>query len=99
MEDVKKLEEETTLLKYVSLMINAAGQVIAAGKNWYTAVQGVSSSYLEIRDWPLEKGAFFTNQADVILAPSTTVLYRMSDGRTVNMIMVSAGETGTVRKR
>ncbi len=144
MEDVKKLEEEATLLKYVSPMINAAGQVIAAGKNWYTAVQGVSSSYLEIRDWPLEKGAFFTerdirtrrkavvlgktvadelfgeqdplgaeirirsipftiigvlsekgqsmmgNQDDVILAPSSTVLYRMSDGRTVNMIMVSA---------
>jgi len=144
MEDVKKLEEEATLLKYVSPMINAAGQVIAAGKNWYTAVQGVSSSYLEISDWPLEKGAFFTerdirtrrkaavlgktvadelfgeqdplgaeirirsipftiigvlsekgqsmmgNQDDVILAPSTTVLYRMSDGRTVNMIMVSA---------
>jgi putative ABC transport system permease protein len=30
------------------------------------------------------------DQDDVILAPSTTVLYRMSDGETVNMIMASA---------
>jgi putative ABC transport system permease protein len=120
------------------------GQVIAAGKNWSTSVQGVSTSYLEIRDWTLEKGTFFTDrdvrsrrkvavlgktvvkelfgeqdpigakirirnvpftvigvlsekgqsmmgdQDDVILAPSTTVLYRMSDGLTVNTIMVSA---------
>jgi putative ABC transport system permease protein len=38
-----------------------------------------------------EKGqSMMGNQDDVVLAPSTTVLYRMSDGRTVNMIMVSA---------
>jgi putative ABC transport system permease protein len=144
MDDAKKLEEEATLLQYVSPIINAAGQVIAAGKNWSTSVQGVSTSYLEIRDWTLEKGIFFTDrdirsrrkvavlgktvveelfgeqdpigakirirnvpftvigvlsekgqsmmgdQDDVILAPSTTVLYRMSDGLTVNTIMVSA---------
>jgi len=144
MDDVKKLEEEATLLQYVSPIINAAGQVIAAGKNWSSSVQGVSTSYLEIRDWTLEKGIFFTDrdirsrrkvavlgktvveelfgeqdpigakirirnvpftvigvlsekgqsmmgdQDDVILAPSTTVLYRMSDGLTVNTIMVSA---------
>jgi putative ABC transport system permease protein len=148
MDDVKKLEEEATLLQYVSPIINAAGQVIAAGKNWSTSVQGVSTNYLEIRDWSLEKGTFFTDrdtrsrrkvavlgktvaeelfgeedpigakirirnvpfkvigvlsekgqsgmgdQDDVILAPSTTVLYRMSDGRTVNTIMASAVSSG-----
>jgi len=144
MADVKKLEEEASLLRYVSPVINAAGQVIASGKNWSTSVQGVSPNYLNIRDWSLEKGSFFTerdvrsrkkvavlgktvvdelfgdreplgakirirnipftvigildekgqsmmgDQDDVILAPSTTVLYRMSDGRTVNTIMASA---------
>lgn len=144
MDDVKKLEEGAALLKYVSPLINAPGQVIGGGKNWSTNIQGVSPHYLEIRDWTLEKGNFFTDrdvrsrrkvavlgktvveelfgeqdpvgskirirnipftvigvlsekgqsmmgdQDDVILAPSTTVLYRMSDGRTVNTIMVSA---------
>jgi putative ABC transport system permease protein len=144
MADVKKLEEEAALLQLISPIINAAGQVVAAGKNWSTSVQGVAPNYLEIRDWRLAKGSFFTerdlrsrkkvavlgksvvdelfgeqnplgakirirnipftiigiltekgqsmmgNQDDVILAPSTTVLYRMSDGRTVNTIMASA---------
>jgi putative ABC transport system permease protein len=144
MGDVKRLEEEATLLLYVSPLINSAAQVIAGGKNWSTSVQGVSTTYLEIRNWPLAMGTFFSdrdirarrkvavlgktvaeelfgeqdpigshirirnipftvigvlgekgqsmmgNQDDVILAPASTVLYRMSDGYTVNMIMVSA---------
>ena len=144
MNDIKQLEEEARLVRYVSPIINASAQVIAAGKNWSTNVQGVSPWYLEIRDWLLEKGSFFTerdirsrkkvavlgksvveelfgdqdplgakirirnvpftvigvlsekgqsmmgDQDDVILAPATTVLYRMSDGRTVNAIMASA---------
>ncbi|MCK5058759.1 MAG: ABC transporter permease, partial [Candidatus Aminicenantes bacterium] len=144
MGDVKKLKEEATLMQNVSPVINAPGQVIAAGRNWATSVQGVSPNYLEIRDWSLEKGSFFTqrdvrsrkkvavlgksvvdelfgeqdplgakirirnipftiigvltekgqsmmgDQDDVILAPAATVLYRMSDGRTVNTIMASA---------
>jgi len=144
LEDVDKLEEEAKLLMYVSPMINVSDQVIVREKNWYTKIQGVSPSYLMVRNWPLEKGTFFTerdirsrhkvavigktvaeelfpdqnpigaririrnipfkiigilsekgqsmmgNQDDVVLAPATTVLYRMSDGRTVNSIMVSA---------
>lgn len=144
MEDVKALEQEATNLMYVSPVINAPAQVIAGSKNWYTSIEGVSASYLDIRDWPLDKGAFFTkrdirsrrkvavigkavakelfgeqeplgaeirirnipftiigvlsekgqsmmgNQDDIILAPSDTVLYRMSDGKTINVIMVSA---------
>ncbi len=144
MEDVKALEQEATNLMYVSPVINAPAQVIAGSKNWYTSIEGVSASYLDIRDWPLDKGSFFTkrdirsrrkvavigkavakelfgeqeplgaeirirnipftiigvlsekgqsmmgNQDDIILAPSDTVLYRMSDGKTINVIMVSA---------
>lgn len=145
MDDVERLREAQTV-QYVSPVIQAAGQVIASGKNWSTSVRGVSTTYLEIRDWPLEQGRFFTDkdlrsrkkvavlgetvveelfgefqnpvgakirirnipftvigvlsekgqnmmgmdQDDTILTPSTTALYRMSDGKTVNMIMASA---------
>ncbi len=145
MADVKKLESEGTLLLNVSPIIRAGAQVVAGGKNWSTSIMGVSPNYLEIRDWPLENGAFFTqrdvlsrskvavlgksvatelfaesnpvgqkirirnipfivigvlqekgqnmmgsDQDDTILAPSSTVLYRMSNGKDVGMIMASA---------
>ena len=145
MKDVEKLERESTLLKSVSPIIRVSKQVIAGGENWQTSVEGVSTDYVDIRDWHVEEGTFFSvrdekvkqkvavlgktvseelfgeeaplgkkirignipftviglmekkgqsgmgnDQDDVILAPSTTVLYRMSDGETVNMIMASA---------
>ncbi|MCP5105175.1 MAG: FtsX-like permease family protein, partial [bacterium] len=145
MDDVERLEKDAQLLQHVSPVIRASGQVIAGGKNWATSVNGVSPSYLEIRDWELSSGTFFTerdvrsrrkvavlgdtiveelfggqnpvgakirirnipfivvgvlaekgqnmmgmDQDDVILTPSTTALYRMSDGKTVNVIMASA---------
>ncbi len=143
MDDVERLGE-ANLLRYVSPIISSSAQVIAGSRNWSTKIQGVSPTYLEIKDWPLEKGTFFTerdvrsrkkvavlgqsvaeelfpgqdpigsririrnipftiigvlsekgqsmmgDQDDVILAPSTTVLYRMNDGKTVNIIMASA---------
>lgn len=148
MGDVTRLEKDAALAKYLSPMISASAQVIAAEKNWLTTVQGVSADFLKIRDWPLEKGTFFTkrdirsrrkvavlgktvvdklfgeqdplgaririrnipftvigvldnkgqnwmgDQDNVVFAPSTTVLYRMCDGRTINGIMVSAVSVG-----
>jgi len=145
MKDVEKLERESALLKSASPVIRVSKQVIAGGENWQTSVEGVSPDYVDIRDWHVEEGTFFSvrdekvkqkvavlgktvseelfgeeaplgkkirignipftviglmekkgqsgmgnDQDDVILAPSTTVLYRMSDGETVNMIMASA---------
>jgi len=144
LEDVEKLQAEGTYLKYVSPVVNAGGQIIFGGSNWSTNVQGVSPEYLEIRNWPIEKGSFFTDrdvrsrrkvavlgksvvkelfksqdpigarirignvpftvigvlsskgqatmgdQDDIILAPYTTVFYRMTDGTTINSISASA---------
>jgi putative ABC transport system permease protein len=38
------------------------GQVIAGRNNWYTQVQGVSPDYTDIRSWPVDRGAFFTER-------------------------------------
>jgi putative ABC transport system permease protein len=37
-------------------------QIMANGLNWNTVILGESIDYLQIRDWPLEVGAMFTDQ-------------------------------------
>ena len=60
MSDVEWLEENATLLGGVSPVIGAARQVIAGNNNWSTSVTGVSTTYLDIRDWSVASGSFFT---------------------------------------
>lgn len=144
LDDVRKLEEESGLIPYVSPVIRSGGQVIANGKNWSTSISGVAPNYLIIKDWKLKEGEFFTerdtksrrkvavlgdtvarelfgdqgavgaririrntpfevigvlaekgesmmgDQDDIILAPWSTVLYRLTDGTQIHMINVSA---------
>jgi putative ABC transport system permease protein len=145
LEDIARIEEDAPSVQYVSPVISVSAQVISESKNWSTSIQGVSESFLEIRDWALERGSFFTrndvkarkkvavlgktvatelfgdadpvgaririgtipftvigvleakgegmggrDQDDIVMAPSTTVLYRMSDGKSVGTIMASA---------
>ncbi|MDP4172400.1 MAG: ABC transporter permease [Bacteroidota bacterium] len=64
LDDVDKLTKESTLLAGVSPVIRAGGQVIGGSGNWNTSTYGVSTDYLDIRQWPLSNGEFFTT-ADV----------------------------------
>jgi putative ABC transport system permease protein len=145
MDDVELLRDQSPLLAEVSPVIRVQEQVIAGNSNWNTQVNGVSASYLAIRNHVMESGSFFTDrdvriknkvavlgktvadelfpgqdpvgvqirirnvpftvigvmqskgqsamgsdQDDLILAPWSTVLYRLSDGKTVRTIMASA---------
>ncbi|MFZ1947057.1 MAG: ABC transporter permease [bacterium] len=144
-EDLRALEEETTLLKAISPVIRTRAQAISGGNNWNTSVSGVSPDYLNIRSWKVASGEFFADrdvtanakvaaigktvadelfpdqdpvgkrlqlgstpfkvvavmaekgqdamghdEDDVILAPYTTVLYRLKGGTYIDMINVSA---------
>ena len=62
MKDVNKIAREGKLIKYTSPLINAQAQVIGMGRNWSTKIQGVSSEYLKIKDWPLQGGEFFSDR-------------------------------------
>jgi len=143
--DAEKIEKEATLVTQVSPVVRESAQVIAGRNNWFTSVQGVAQNYAIIRNWPIDRGVFFTDrdvkalakvavlgatvadtlfpgqdpigarirvgnvpftvigvlgkkgqnmmgsdQDDVILAPSTTVLFRLGDGKWINSITVSA---------
>lgn len=73
LEDLKRLQQEAMLLKNISPVVRAGGQVIAGDKNWSTSVQGVSPNYLEIREWALSKGEF-VSQRDVLSRRKVAVL-------------------------
>jgi putative ABC transport system permease protein len=94
-EDALAIARDCPAVKYLSPGSGAGGQVIAGNLNWSTGIQGVGSDYLEIRQWPIEYGEFFTDQ-DVKAAAKVCVL-----GRTVadNLFPETSAVEQTVRIR
>ena len=73
MKDVEKIREEATLLKGVTPIVRTGGQVIGGSGNWNTRIEGVSTNYLEISNWSLSSGEFFTEK-DMISRAKVAVL-------------------------
>jgi putative ABC transport system permease protein len=73
MEDVNKIRDEATLIKGVSPIVRSGGQIIGGSGNWSTQIQGVATNFLEIRDWALASGDFFTDK-DMISRAKVAVL-------------------------
>jgi putative ABC transport system permease protein len=65
LDDVDRIQKDATLIKAVTPIVRTGGQIIGGTGNWGSSIYGVSPDYLEIRDWPLSEGEFFT-QRDVI---------------------------------
>lgn len=61
-DDIKKLKEEATLVSGISAVVRTSGQIIGGASNWFTSVLGVSPEYIEIREWPVAEGEFFTER-------------------------------------
>jgi putative ABC transport system permease protein len=57
----------------VSPIVAARSQVVSGTNNWQTIVAGVAPTYTYIRSWPMEQGAFFS-QNDVASAAKVCVL-------------------------
>lgn len=73
MKDVERIQEEATLLKGVTPIVRTGGQVIGGTGNWNTRIEGVATNYLEISNWSLASGEFFTEK-DVISRAKVAVL-------------------------
>ncbi len=67
-DDIAKIKNEATLIKGVSPIVGSGGQVIGGVGNWFTRIAGVSPDYLDIRQWPLESGEFFTERDEMARA-------------------------------
>ncbi len=85
--DVTALEKEAHLLNAVSPGVQSKGQSINGSQNWPTTIQGVSPSYLDIRDWPLQDGISFSDD-DVTTAAKVCLI-----GQTVATNLFPGGES------
>lgn len=144
LDDFEEIKDRATLLSAVSPVVYSNAQVIGGGNNWSTSISGVSEHYLQIRNWQLASGEFFSaqdvnnrrkvvvlgksvadelfpdsdpigqqvrirntpfmvigvltskgqnlmgrDQDDIMLAPVTTVLYRLKGGENIDQIYAS----------
>jgi putative ABC transport system permease protein len=72
-EDAMAIAKECPAVAYVSPGARAGGQVIAGDMNWATSIEGGSADYLNIRQWSLADGEFFTD-AEVKIAAKVCIL-------------------------
>lgn len=59
--DVNALEEESTLLSYISPMVSSNGQAINGSNNWPTQITGIYPDYIHIRKLTVSSGSMFDN--------------------------------------
>jgi putative ABC transport system permease protein len=72
-DDAEAIQREVPGVTAVSPEVRSTTQVAAGNQNWATQIQGESSDYLTIRQWPLTAGAMFTEQ-DVRAANKVAII-------------------------
>ena len=59
--DYLAIKEGTSLLSYVTPVVNGSGQVINGSNNWPSTIYGVNPDYLNIKVVDLQSGSMFTD--------------------------------------
>jgi putative ABC transport system permease protein len=86
--DVDAIKQQATMLAAVSPVIVTRTQVVNGSGNWRAEVNGVSTDYLNIRDWAVTSGALFTDEdvtakRTVVLLGATVAKNLFADGEPV----------------
>jgi putative ABC transport system permease protein len=84
--DGEAIAAEAPLVTDVTWLKRQVVQVVYGDQNWSTVAQGATPSYSAVRDWPVARGAFFT-QRDEDTANRVAVL-----GQTVADTLFGRGE-------
>jgi putative ABC transport system permease protein len=94
-DDAAAVLRECPAVAFVSPGTRSGGQIIAGNLNWSTGIEGTGADYLEIRQWPIEYGDFYSEQ-DIKTAAKICVL-----GKTVadNLFPESSPVGQTIRIR
>ena len=85
LEDVKVMQK-STLLTAVAPIVSTSAQVVAGNTNWSTRINGTTDAYLEVRNWKITSGEFFTDidirgSKKVCVLGTTVVKSLFTDGR------------------
>ncbi len=72
-DDADAISEECPAVGLISPGTRAMGQVIAGNLNWATTIEGTGPDYLDIRQWRISYGDFYTDQ-DIKAASKVCVL-------------------------
>jgi len=72
-EDADAIRAECPAVAAVAPIVRRGQQVVYGNSNWGTNVQGTSAEYVQIRAWPVQDGAMFTD-ADVRGAAKVAIL-------------------------
>lgn len=73
-EDVVAMERECPAVIAASPLVGTAGQIIYGNSNWSpNQMEGVGVNYLTVRNWPLARGGFFTEN-DITSAGKVCVI-------------------------
>ena len=62
--DVTAIREQATYIDGVSPMVTVGGQAIVGNNNSPTTLSGISADYLKIRNYEIEDGVMFDDEAD-----------------------------------
>ncbi|RTE55234.1 FtsX-like permease family protein [Arenibacter aquaticus] len=71
--DFKVIEQQASLLSYITPLVNGGGQVINGSNNWPSTIYGVNPDYLNIKVLDLQSGSMFTD-AEVQSASKVALL-------------------------
>lgn len=89
--DVEAILQEVPSVQYATPGVRANVTMIFGNQNWSTGVQGVNQNFIEIRQWPVASGEFFT-EADLRSASRVCLL-----GQTVvNNLFLGVDPVGQV---
>ena len=61
-DDARAIATEVPGVVTASGSMRGVAQIVFGNQNWSTAIQGTMPDYLEIRDWELDSGRFFTQE-------------------------------------
>jgi len=71
--DYKAIENQASLISYITPLVNGGGQVINGSNNWPSTIYGVNPDYLNIKVVDLQSGSMFTD-AEVQSASKVALL-------------------------
>jgi macrolide transport system ATP-binding/permease protein len=63
-DDADAISQNAPAVAFVTYSNRQTGQILRGDRNWSTAIEGVSSNYLAVRDWSLASGRNFLAQED-----------------------------------